>query len=89
MDLEQLRQILNLVREHELSEFEVEQEGLRLKIRKDAVGGHATGAPQMPAHAQAAAPGEARAPEMGAAVTVPSVAGPAPAHVARSCFERP
>ena len=26
------------MREHELSEFEIEQEGLRLKIRKDAVG---------------------------------------------------
>jgi acetyl-CoA carboxylase biotin carboxyl carrier protein len=36
MDLEQLKQILDLVREHELSEFEVEHEGLRLKVRKDA-----------------------------------------------------
>ena len=38
MDLDQLKQILDLVREHELSEFEIEQEGLRLKIRKDAAG---------------------------------------------------
>ncbi|OFV90121.1 MAG: acetyl-CoA carboxylase, biotin carboxyl carrier protein [Acidobacteria bacterium RIFCSPLOWO2_12_FULL_65_11] len=38
MDLNQLKQILDLVREHELSEFEIEHEGLRLKIRKDAVG---------------------------------------------------
>ena len=30
------QQILDLVREHELSEFEIEHEGLRLKIRKDA-----------------------------------------------------
>ncbi len=37
MDLGQLKQILDLVREHELSEFEVEHDGLRLKIRKDAV----------------------------------------------------
>ena len=29
MDLDQLKQILELVREHELSEFEIEQEGLR------------------------------------------------------------
>jgi acetyl-CoA carboxylase biotin carboxyl carrier protein len=35
MDLT-LKQILNLVREHELSELEVEQDGLRLKIRKDS-----------------------------------------------------
>ena len=36
MDLDTLKQILDLVREHELSELEVEQDGLRLKIRKDA-----------------------------------------------------
>ena len=35
MDLDQLKRILDLVREHELSEFEIEHEGLRLKIRKD------------------------------------------------------
>jgi acetyl-CoA carboxylase biotin carboxyl carrier protein len=38
MDLDQLKQILALVREHELSEFEIEQGGLRLKVRKDASG---------------------------------------------------
>ena len=31
MDLDQLKQILELVREHELSEFEIEHDGLRLK----------------------------------------------------------
>ena len=36
MDLDQLKKILDLVREHELAEFEIEQEGLRLKVRKDA-----------------------------------------------------
>ena len=36
MDLDQLRQILALVREHGLAEFEIEQEGLRLRVRKDA-----------------------------------------------------
>jgi acetyl-CoA carboxylase biotin carboxyl carrier protein len=38
VDLDQLKQILDLVRAHELSEFEIEHEGLRLKIRKDAAG---------------------------------------------------
>jgi acetyl-CoA carboxylase biotin carboxyl carrier protein len=38
MDLEQIKQILQLVKEHELSELEIEHEGLRLKIRKDASG---------------------------------------------------
>ncbi len=39
MDLDKLKQILDLVREHELSEFEVEQDGLRLKVRKDPQAG--------------------------------------------------
>ena len=59
MDLDQIKKILDLVREHELSEFEVEHEGLRLKIRKDANGAHVVAhvAPhQAPASAQAAAP---------------------------------
>jgi acetyl-CoA carboxylase biotin carboxyl carrier protein len=38
MDIEHIKQILALVREHELAEFEIEHDGLRLKIRKDASG---------------------------------------------------
>jgi acetyl-CoA carboxylase biotin carboxyl carrier protein len=55
MDLDKLKQILDLVREHELSELEVEQDGLRLKVRKDR--GHVlVAAPVGPAvmHAPAA-----------------------------------
>ena len=44
MDLDQLKQILDLVRQHELSELEVEHDGLRVKIRKDSVG-HVGAAP--------------------------------------------
>jgi acetyl-CoA carboxylase biotin carboxyl carrier protein len=36
MDLEQLRQILDLVKQHEFSEFEFEHDGLRLRIRAGA-----------------------------------------------------
>jgi acetyl-CoA carboxylase biotin carboxyl carrier protein len=36
MDLDQLKQILQLAREHELAELEVEQDGFRVRIRKDA-----------------------------------------------------
>ena len=49
MDFDQLRQILDLVREHELSEFEIEHEGLRLKIRRDAAGTVATAPASHPA----------------------------------------
>ena len=40
MDLNQLKQLLDLVREHELSEFEIENDGLRVRLRKDAHSGH-------------------------------------------------
>ena len=66
MDLHQIKQILDLVREHELSEFEIEHDGLRLKIRKDGNGAQVVipAAPAVPgtaASAVAAAP--ASAPE--------------------------
>jgi acetyl-CoA carboxylase biotin carboxyl carrier protein len=72
MDLNQIKEILDLVREHELSEFEIEHEGLRLKIRKDANGVPlaAQAAPYMPVLPvpTAAAPG----PTSGPAATGPS-----------------
>jgi len=63
MDLEQIKQILDLVREHDLSEFEIEHEGLRLKVRKDANGAHIVSLPAPPAPL----------------VLPPSTAGPPPA----------
>jgi acetyl-CoA carboxylase biotin carboxyl carrier protein len=62
MDLDQIKQILDLVREHELSEFEFEHDGLRLKIRKDVNGAHVI------AHAGPVAP----APTPPAAATAPA-----------------
>jgi acetyl-CoA carboxylase biotin carboxyl carrier protein len=38
MDLDQLKQILDLVREHDLSELEVEADGLKIRIRTNAAG---------------------------------------------------
>jgi acetyl-CoA carboxylase biotin carboxyl carrier protein len=34
MDLEDIKQILSLVREHDLAEFELERDGLKVRIRK-------------------------------------------------------
>jgi len=76
INVEQLKQILNLVREHDLSELEIEQEGLRVKVRKDGAGGvvvqpagaaatDAAAAPAMPA-----ATSSVMAP--GAAATIPT-----------------
>jgi acetyl-CoA carboxylase biotin carboxyl carrier protein len=78
MDLEQIKQILDLVREHELSEFEIEHEGLRLKVRKDANGSHVVMLPPptpplvLPpsAGAQEAPTGPAAAPVSAAAESV-------------------
>jgi acetyl-CoA carboxylase biotin carboxyl carrier protein len=65
MDLHQIKQILDLVREHELSEFEIEHDGLRLKIRKDGNGAHVVthAAPVAPAVAAPAAAAPAAAPD--------------------------
>jgi acetyl-CoA carboxylase biotin carboxyl carrier protein len=79
MDLDQVKKILELVREHELSELEIEHDGLRLKVRKDAHGVHGT-----PLQAPAVPAGVGAAPS--AAVAGPSAApggaGPAPADAA-------
>jgi acetyl-CoA carboxylase biotin carboxyl carrier protein len=64
MDLDQLKQILDLVRQHELSEFELEHEGLRLKVRM-----HAGAAP-------AAVQTAAAAPQPVAPLAPPPVAAP-------------
>jgi acetyl-CoA carboxylase biotin carboxyl carrier protein len=70
MDLQQIKQILDLVREHELSEFEIEHDGLRLKVRKDANGSHAIAMP-------APAPLPALAAPPSGAILAPAAAAPA------------
>jgi acetyl-CoA carboxylase biotin carboxyl carrier protein len=60
MDFDQLKHILDLVREYGLSEFEIEHEGLRLKVRSDFAGvAAATSAgastPTVPSHATGSA----------------------------------
>jgi len=54
MTLDEIKQILDMVREHALAEFELEQDGVKLRVRKDggvqALGGPATTvAPPVPA----------------------------------------
>ena len=70
MDLDQLKQILDLVREHELTEFEVEHDGLRLKVRKDAAGGLVTSMPAPVVHTPVAAPPVAAVTTVGSGGTV-------------------
>jgi acetyl-CoA carboxylase biotin carboxyl carrier protein len=76
MDLNQLRELLDLVREHELAEFEIEHDGLRLKVRKNG------GAPALPAPAGLPAdvvPASTTAPLAAAPAAGAAAAPPAPA----------
>ena len=38
MDFDEIKQILEMMREHELSEFELERDGFKLRLRKDSTG---------------------------------------------------
>jgi acetyl-CoA carboxylase biotin carboxyl carrier protein len=76
MDIDHLKQILDLVREHELSEFEIEQDGLHLKVRKDAAGTLVATPPVPQAHA-APAPAGVPAHPGGPVAAPPAGGGPA------------
>ena len=65
MDFEEIKQILALVKDHELAEFELEHEGFKIRVKKDS------GTPML-----VAAPVPAAAPV--AAAGVPAPAAPAP-----------
>jgi len=70
MDLDDIKQILDLVREHDLSELELERDGLKLRVRK--AGGD-------PVATVAAAPPSPAAPGPSAVPATPTAAAPAPA----------
>jgi acetyl-CoA carboxylase biotin carboxyl carrier protein len=77
INVEQLRQILDLVREHDLSELEIEQEGLRVKVRKDASGGLVVHPAEVAAAHAAERAGGAAAPAGPVAATALSPGSPA------------
>jgi acetyl-CoA carboxylase biotin carboxyl carrier protein len=55
MDFEDIERILELVREHDLAEFELERDGLKLRVRKSAAG-YPLVAPVQPVTAHAPSP---------------------------------
>jgi len=94
MDLNQLKQILDLVRAHDLAEFEMEHDGLRLKIRKDAAGAPAVvassaHAPSAPAAAPAAASASAAPPATPSGPTGPTAADAGEAEVELAVVKSP
>jgi acetyl-CoA carboxylase biotin carboxyl carrier protein len=74
MNVDAIKQILDLVREHELSEFELEQAGVKLRIKKQGavVAVAAPMAPAMAGPATAAAAPLAVAAPMAAAAPAPA-----------------
>jgi acetyl-CoA carboxylase biotin carboxyl carrier protein len=68
MTLDDIRHLIELIREHDLSEFELEQEGFRLRVRK---GGETVTVQAAPAPAPMVAPPAAPAP-IAAAPVVPT-----------------
>ena len=48
MDLDEINRILDLMREHELAEFELEREGVTLRLKKHTAAPWAGAMPQMP-----------------------------------------
>jgi acetyl-CoA carboxylase biotin carboxyl carrier protein len=71
MDLDDIKQILTLIREHELAEFELERDGLKLRIRKAGADMQMV-APVAPVAAVPVAP----APPVPVASTAQVAAGP-------------
>ena len=62
MDLSQIKDIIKLMDDHDLSEFELEQEGVKVKLRKGVSAEQAAAALAAAAPAPAAAPAAASAP---------------------------
>jgi acetyl-CoA carboxylase biotin carboxyl carrier protein len=62
MDFDEIKQILEMMREHELSEFELERDNFKLRVRKNAGGHWAVGPPAGAPPLQYAPPAYAAAP---------------------------
>jgi acetyl-CoA carboxylase biotin carboxyl carrier protein len=75
MDLHEIKQILEMMREHELTEFQLERENVKLRLRKSSAPEWPASMPQMPQLTYApppvaAAAAPAPAPEAAAPVLV-------------------
>ena len=78
MDLDEIRQILDMMREHELAEFELEREGVTLRLKKHSTSQWTGPMPAMPqmSFAPATPAGPMPAAPLAAAAP-PPVLGPA------------
>jgi acetyl-CoA carboxylase biotin carboxyl carrier protein len=74
MDFDELKQILDLIREHHLTEFELEREGFKIRIKKDGISRPAVTVDEA---SQAAVPAANAAPSAAPQGVAPAVASPA------------
>jgi len=74
MNFDEIKQILEMMREHELSEFELERDNVKLRLRKHPSGGFVATAPPM---THATASHAAPAPAVSAPAAETPVLGPA------------
>jgi acetyl-CoA carboxylase biotin carboxyl carrier protein len=78
MEFDEINRILDIVREHDLSEFELEREGFKIRIKKGSpVQGTGASAPPIVQHVVAAHPPPAAAPAPPPLEAVPSSPPPA------------
>ena len=74
MDFDEITKILDMMREHELSEFELERENFKIRLRKHGGGHWVSAAPPPQMHPGPAMPGVAAAGGAAAGVPVLSAA---------------
>src|SRR5204863_604008 len=89
MDFDEINKILDIVREHDLSEFELEREGFKIRIKKgnvDHASGHFAGQ-MVPAVLHHPGPAPAASMQASGPEAVPSAASSAAAAAAAAAAE--
>jgi len=94
MDINQLKQILELVKEHDLAEFEYEHDGVRVRVRRDAqappsVIALPAAAPALPGIVASAAPAAPPAAPAAASAPAPAEEAAADAEVDLAVVKSP
>jgi len=56
MDLDEIKQILDMMRQHDLAEFELERDNVKIRLRKNSAGGWNGAVPPMPSVSYVGAP---------------------------------
>ncbi|HEY7185266.1 MAG TPA: acetyl-CoA carboxylase biotin carboxyl carrier protein [Vicinamibacterales bacterium] len=76
MDLDEIKQILDMMRQHDLAEFELERDNVKIRLRKNSAGGWNGPLPAMPSMPYVQAPAAAP-PALGDGSAPPPILTPA------------